>query len=285
MAELFGQHGQGVAIEEPIYSSADGEIVYVQADRPVLVKTYLPCDERAEERRQRLEEAVWHLGRLRRVEPLQVRQIDESDWAEAWKRHFFVHRVGQRLVIVPSWRRHRRLPGDVVLRLDPGMAFGTGLHPTTRLCLRALEARIKGGERVLDVGTGSGILAIAAAGLGAKRVLGLEIEPVAVRVAEENVRRNRQRGAIKVRLGSLPLGDSAPGPFDLIVANITFRVLSELEGELARALAPGGQALLSGVLEQDAPALLERLSGAGWRLLEQQNEAEWTLLAVDRPGR
>jgi ribosomal protein L11 methyltransferase len=280
VAELFSTYGQGVAIEEPVVSSADGEQVTIDPSRPVVVKTYLPLDEQTEERRQRLEQAIWHLGRLRQVEPLQTRPIEERDWADAWKRYFFVHRVGERLVIVPSWRRHRSLAGDLIIRLDPGMAFGTGLHPTTRLCLRGLETRIQGGENVLDLGTGSGILAIAARKLGARHILAMDVDAMAVRVAGENARRNRVAHAIETRLGSLPLGGAESEKFDLIVANISFRVLRELHPELRKALRPSGRALLSGVLEHDAPALIDALESAGWRLLTREIENEWALLEV-----
>jgi ribosomal protein L11 methyltransferase len=280
VAEVFGRFGQGVAIEQPIVSSADGEQVRVEADKPISIKTYVPCDERAEERRRQLEEAVWHLGQIRRVEPLAVREIHESDWAEAWKEHFYVHRVGERIVIVPSWREFEPEPGDLVVHLDPGMAFGTGLHPTTRLCLEALQRSIRGGEAVLDLGTGSAILAIAAALLGAGRVLALEIEPVAVRVAGENVARNELDAVIDVRPGSLPMAEAGEAHFDLVVANISFRVLSELHPDIRRVLRPGGLALLSGVLEADAPKLVELLAADGWRLVERRAEGDWSLLAL-----
>jgi ribosomal protein L11 methyltransferase len=282
VAEVLGRFGQGVAIEQPIYSSPDGEEVRVLDDQPVVVKTYLPLDDRAEERRLALEEAIWHLGRIRRVDPLEVRQLEERDWADAWKRHFFVHRVGERLTIVPSWRRHRPGPDELILRLDPGMAFGTGLHPTTRLCLRALEREVRPGCSLLDLGTGSAILALAAAKLGARRVLGLEIEPVAVRVAAENVRRNRLRRIIEIREGSLPVEPAER--FDLVVANISFRVLSELQGLIRASLAPGGRALLSGVLERDAPALLAQLEAHGWERQAAVYEAEWALLTLAPVG-
>ena len=282
VAEVFARYGQGVAIEEPVVSSPDGEQVRIDPEQPVLVKTYLPSDERAEERRRQLEEAVWHLGRLRRVEPLQVRRLDESDWAEAWKQHFFVHRVGERLVIVPSWREFEPRPDDLAIQLDPGMGFGTGLHPTTRLCLRALESRLRGGEMVLDLGTGSAILAIAAGLLGAGSVLALDVEPVAVRVAAENVERNGQADLVRVRHGSLPHPEAPAGSADLVVANISLRVLSELHPQLRAVLRPGGAALLSGVLDQDAPALIGSLQAAGWRPIEWQVEADWALLAVER---
>lgn len=290
VAEVFGRYGQGVAIEEPIVSSADGERVQVEADRPVLVKTYLHQDEKAEERRRHLEEAVWHLGRLRQVEPLRVRSLQESDWAEAWKKHFFVHRVGGRIVIVPSWRRHKAAEGEIVIRLDPGMAFGTGLHPTTRLCLSALgglETRLRGGQAVLDLGTGSGILAMAAAKLGARRVLALDVDAAAARVAAENVARNKLQSVVDVQHGTLREGrpvvqdDTWSGTtFDLILANISFRVLSDLRQSLRRALRPGGLALLSGVLEEDAPRLEDLLIADGWRVVDRQCEADWALLAA-----
>jgi ribosomal protein L11 methyltransferase len=296
VAELFGRFGHGVAIEEPIVSSADGEHVRIDLGRPVLVKTYLPEDEQTETYRHRLEQAVWHLGRLRHVESLKVKALDESDWADAWKKHFFVHRVGQRLVIVPSWRRPRRRAGDVCIQLDPGMAFGTGLHPTTALCLRAIEDRVRGGEVMLDLGTGSGILAIAAAKLGARHVLALDVDTVAVRVAAENVARNGVEDRVEVCHGTLPLqvGPDAHGQtptwprslpdgdptFDLAVANISLRALQSLQPAIRRVLRPGGAALLSGVLESDCGMFLDDLDATGWQLIDQRNEAEWSLLVV-----
>jgi ribosomal protein L11 methyltransferase len=246
-----------------------------------VAKTYLPLDDRSSERQRQLEEAVWHLGRLRSVEPLRVRQLEEEDWADAWKRHFFVHRVGRRLVIVPSWRAYAPQVDDLCLQLDPGMAFGTGLHPTTRLCLQALETWLRPGETVLDLGTGSGVLAIAAGLLGARRIVGLDVDPVAVRVAVENVARNGQSARIQIVEGSLPHPLVSSRGVDLIVANISYRVLGELRAELRQALRSGGRALLSGVLERDAAGLLELLGQDGWRLADQRSEGDWTLLHVD----
>jgi ribosomal protein L11 methyltransferase len=316
VAEIFGRLGQGVAIEEPVLSSADGEQFRIDTGRPVLVKTYLPLDELTKERRRHLEEAVWHLGRIRTVEPLRVKALRESQWADAWKKHFFVRRVGERLVIVPSWRRYRPRTGDVCIQLDPGMAFGTGLHPTTALCLRAIEQRIRGSEEVLDLGTGSGILAIAAAKLGARRVLALDVDSVAVRVAAENVALNRVGDIVAVRQGTLPLpvGSSAAGDptrhptwnvargvvpcldaaanppsggrpsFDLIAANISLGALRRLQEPVRHALRPGGLAVLSGILESDSQTLLDDLDLAGWQLIDQWNEAEWSLLVVAPPA-
>jgi ribosomal protein L11 methyltransferase len=284
VSAAFAEYGQGVALEQVVESSRDGDLVYLPPEAPVLVKTYLPlADPEVEDRRARLERAVWALGKLRQVGELQVRTIHETDWANAWKDHFFVHRVGQRTVIVPSWRESEYQPaeGDVVLLLDPGMAFGTGLHPTTRLCLRAAEELVEPGQRVLDVGAGSGILSIAAARLGAAHVEAVEIEPVAAAVCQENIARNGVADVVSVRQGTLE--GPPPEPFDLILANITIRTLLELHERLAQQLRPGGKAVLSGVLDERAHELLEVLRQHGWRHERTDHEQDWVALLVSRP--
>ena len=177
---------------------------------------------------------------LRPIGDLQTRLVEESDWADAWKAYFPVLRVGERIVIRPTWRRHRRRPGDVVLALDPGMAFGTGLHPTTRLCLAALEAVADRGDldgaRVLDVGCGSGILAIAAVRLGATSAFGVDTDPVAEEATLANARRNRLVRRIRAREGSLPSGEPA---FDVVLANLIAGVLVPLATPLRDELRPG----------------------------------------------
>jgi ribosomal protein L11 methyltransferase len=281
VSAAFAEYGQGVAIEQVVDSSRDGDVVRLPADAPVMVKTYLPlADPELDQRRQRLEMAVWALGQLRQVAPLQVRALRESDWENAWKEHFFVHRVGERIVIVPSWRDYSPRPEDVVLLLDPGMAFGTGLHPTTRLCLRAVEELVRPGMRVLDVGAGSGILSIAAARLGAAHVDAVEIEPVAARVCRENVERNQVSGTVEVRSGTLD--NESASPADLVLANITIATLLELHPRLANHLAPGGVAVLSGVLAERADELLATLHAAAWQHLRTDQEQDWVALHVRR---
>jgi ribosomal protein L11 methyltransferase len=283
VSAAFAEHGQGVAIEQVVESSRDGDVVNLPADAPVLVRTYLPlADPLVQERKARLEKAVWALGKLRHVGPLQVRTLRESDWANAWKEHFFVHRVGQRTVIVPSWREadYVAQPGDVVLLLDPGMAFGTGLHPTTRLCLRAAEELVTPGLRVLDVGAGSGILSIAAARLGAGRVVAVEIDPVAARVCQENVDRNAVSEVVEVRAGTLEPNSAEPA--QLILANITIATLLDLHPHLAAHLAPGGTAVLSGVLQERADELLGVLETAGWSHVRTDQEQDWVAILVRR---
>ena len=278
IAEIFQQWGQGVAIEEPIVADPD-ETYYVDYTQPVRITTYLPLDEQAEEQRQRLEEALHWLGRLRPVEPLTVRQIAEADWENAWKRYFFVRHVGKRLVIVPSWRKYQPKAGEVVLDLDPGMAFGTGVHPTTRLCLHLLEQHLRPGARVLDLGTGSGILAIAAAKLGAASVRAIDVDATAARVAAENVDRNAVGALVSVAQGELADVDAAER-FDVILANINLRVIRAVLADLAGLLAPGGVAILSGVLREHEPTLRAVIADAGLAIRQRRREGDWLAIAV-----
>jgi ribosomal protein L11 methyltransferase len=285
VSAVFAEFGQGVAIEQVVESSRDGDVVNLPADAPVVVKTYLPAlDPATVERRARIEKAIWALGQLRRVGPLQVRTLRETDWANAWKEYFFVHRIGRRVVIVPSWRvaEYEPRPDDVVLLLDPGMAFGTGLHPTTRLCLQALEdLPALPGMRVLDVGAGSGILAIAAARLGASCVDAVELEAVAASVCQANVDRNGVGDVVSVRHGRV---ETAPDVlYDLVLANITVATLLDLQPLLAQQLRPGGLALLSGVLAERAEDLWAALVTSGWLRERTDQEQDWVALLARRP--
>jgi ribosomal protein L11 methyltransferase len=285
VSAVFAEYGQGVAIEQVVESSRDGDIVNLPADAPVLIKTYLPRrDPSTDERRAQLEKAVWALGRLRQVGPLQVRILREVDWANAWKDYFFVHRVGRRTVIVPSWRQaeYAARPDDVVLLLDPGMAFGTGLHPTTRLCLRAVEELVEPGMRVIDVGAGSGVLSIAAVRLGASHVSAVELDPVAASVCQDNVERNGVADVVQVTTGTLD-GPARPA-FDLLLANITIATLVDLHPLLAQQLRPGGRAVLSGVLEERADELMDVLRAAGWQHERTDQEQDWVALLARRPS-
>jgi ribosomal protein L11 methyltransferase len=205
VGELLAQHGynNGVVIDQPIIPGADGPEYAYDTSRPVTLRTYLPLDEHAEETRAHLERALWHFGQIRPVGALRVQQLEEQDWADAWKQHYTIQRIGERAIVVPSWLEYDPHPGDVVLRLDPGMAFGTGLHPTTQLCVALLERYVRLGCQVLDLGCGSGILAITAAKLGAGAVLALDTDPIAVTATCENVERNGVSELVRVAEGSL----------------------------------------------------------------------------------
>jgi ribosomal protein L11 methyltransferase len=307
VSELLAQHGYqgGVVIDQPIIAGADGPDYSYDTSRPVTLRTYLPLDERAEETRARVEHALWHFGRMRPVGPLRVQQLEEQDWADAWKQHYTIQRIGERAVVVPSWLEYDPQPGDLVLRLDPGMAFGTGLHPTTQLCVALLERYVRPGCRALDLGCGSGILAITAAKLGAKPVLALDTDPIAVTATRENVENNDVAGLVQVAEGSLGGGaalghwlgweqgasrksqgtehndltyDLRPATCDVIVANIIARVLAALAVDMARTLAPGGVLIASGIIAEREVEVVEAFAAAGLTPLERRQEGDWVAL-------
>ncbi len=213
------------------------------------------------------------------------RTVDEADWAQAWRAHFHPLRVGRRLLVAPTWESPRRFPGEVLLRLDPGMAFGTGTHASTVLCLEAVELLAPRGGHALDVGTGSGILAVAAALLGARRVTALDIDPVAVCVAKDNARANRVDAVLDIRYGSLAdVRSPALAPADWAVANLTADVLVGLAPELGRAVAPGGVLVASGVVATAQAEVQAALAAAGMPVCRSTWRDGWAALwAVRRP--
>jgi ribosomal protein L11 methyltransferase len=288
----------GVSVEPSFLLTDEGLGAVPDSTGPATLRAYLPAldglaaDRAIAEARQRL----GHLQAfgLRPIDELGVRPVHEEDWAAAWKQHVPVLRIGRRLVIRPTWRRHRPVAGDVVLALDPGMAFGTGLHPTTRLCLAGVEAWADAGmvtgARALDVGCGSGILAIAAAKLGARSVLGVDPDPIAVEATLANARRNRLVRVVRARRGSLPVPDGE-GPFDLVMANLIASLLVALASELATAVRPGdgcarsgGRLLASGIFIDREPEVRRALAAAGMRILGRRAEGDWVALEAERPA-
>src|SRR5215211_7649525 len=222
VSELFASHGfnQGVAIEEAFTQDPDGDNFAVDPSQPVVVRTFLNATDVAPGKIEEIRQALWHLGRLRSISELRVTERAEEDWANAWKAHYSIHRVGRRVLVKAPWHDYDPAPDEIVVELDPGMAFGTGLHPSTQLSMIAIEDELEPGDRVLDVGTGSGVLATAAALLGASVVDGVDIEPVAVRSARENAERNGVGEIIRIEQGSVGDGEPFQGDYDLVVGNI-----------------------------------------------------------------
>jgi len=221
--------------------------------------------------------------------PLQVHadSVSEQDWAESWKAHFHATRVGRRLVVKPSWEQwpppdqpEVARPDDLLLEIDPQMAFGTGIHATTQLCLEALEQHLRTQERVADVGTGSGILAIAAVRLGAREVEAWEMDPVAVPVAAENLQRNAVSEVCILCEGDALEGLS--GVFDLLLANVHTAFLLQIIPRLPGLLTPEGRAILSGTTETSAQTVTEALAAAGLELVEKRSRGEWLALIARR---
>ncbi len=250
---LRGFAPRGVAIE------AAGE--------SVVVKAWLPDGADIASQRRAVRRALASLPAT-----VRTRWLREEDWAEAWKAFFPVLRISGRLVICPAWRSYRARAGEAVIRLDPGMAFGTGQHPTTLMCLRALEETVQPGADVLDLGTGSGILALAAASLGAASVLALDTDPQAVQAARENVRLNGLQAIVRVEEGTV---EGALGPFDVIAANISPSVIVELAGAMAAALKPGGVLIAGGFSEARAAEVAAALTAAGLTVERTLSHGEW----------
>ena len=210
LSHIFYRYGHGgVALEQQGgFNPDEGETASETAW--VTLKTYLPINESTDERRNRIDVGVRLVAHVGPVTELVARTVDEDEWQNSWKDHFQVLRVGRRLVVKPTWREYEPRPTDVVIVLDPGMAFGTGHHPTTRSCLEQLERMVAPGASVLDFGCGSGILSIAASKLGASSVLGVEADSSAVRVAKQNARENGVQHNVLVVEGTLPRPEAGP---------------------------------------------------------------------------
>ncbi|CAM3438059.1 50S ribosomal protein L11 methyltransferase [Marinicrinis lubricantis] len=221
---------------------------------------------------------------------ISVREVDEEDWATAWKQYYKPVKISERITVKPTWEPYESAADELVIELDPGMAFGTGTHATTSLCLRTLEKVIKPGDHVIDVGTGSGILAIGAAKLGAERVLAIDLDPVAVSSSEENVKLNGLEGRITVRESdllqvfhdhrekSLDLGVKLP--VKVVVANILAEIILLFIDDVYQVLEQEGTYVVSGVITSKEDAVAEALEKAGFRVEYREREDDWVVLTA-----
>nr|HMT20028.1 50S ribosomal protein L11 methyltransferase [Promineifilum sp.] len=257
----------------------------------VTVKIYVAEDDDSPALRRRIEEILYHLGRLYPLPEPIFRELADEDWANAWKDHYRPFRLGRRIRIRPAWLADEpdadAQADDVILTLDPGMAFGTGLHPTTQGCLMALEEHVAPGMNVLDAGTGSGILAIAAVKLGAAAVAAFDTDALAVRATVENAERNGVNASIQAWRGELDSarGETGRDQWDIVVANILAPVIIQLLSEdgLLGHVAPGGKLILSGIIQEQGPDVEAALATAGGRMQQTITAGDWvTLIAGHR---
>ncbi len=284
VAAVFFDFGlQGVVVEDPLHPVPEE---WAEDARPLperhAVAGYLPADGNLKGRLLRLEQELSALARRSDlIYRLSFREVDEEDWAESWKRFFQPLRIGRRIVVKPSWREAEARPDDLVIELDPGMAFGTGTHPTTRLSIELIERCLLPGDSFLDVGTGSGILLLAAAKLGAGKLAGCDRDGNALLVARENLVRNGidPRG---VALVQADLACGFRGRFDLIAANLLTEAVIALLADLPRLLTPGGHFIASGILAADREAVFRGFRQAGLAVTDLREEQGWLALGGGR---
>ncbi|MBR6442205.1 MAG: 50S ribosomal protein L11 methyltransferase [Clostridia bacterium] len=205
---------------------------------------------------------------------METRTVDDQAWTDVWKKYFKPFYAGSHLVVKPTWEPFDPKPDDLVIEIDPGMAFGSGTHETTGMCLALLEEIISGGEEIIDVGTGSGILAIGAALLGAGHVLAIDIDPDAVKVAKENVQKNHVKNTVSVQQGNLL--DRVSDVCDICVANIISDVIISFAAPLMAHIRPGGLFLCSGIVSQRSDEVEAALRSAGYEILRKETRGEWT---------
>jgi ribosomal protein L11 methyltransferase len=265
---ILGRYSSGGAVvEEPEFEDA--------RKKSYSVKIYLLYNRSYHKTRQEIEQ---ELAQLPFPVRLSERLLKPEDWLDSLKKHFGILEIGEKFIIKPSWVCQSLPPSTrILIELDPGAAFGTGLHPTTRLCLLCLEKYLQPGMSVLDMGTGSGILSIAAAKLGAASILAVDIDPAAVKAAQSNVKANRVDKPVQVRRGTLSLRIQRDfrDSFDMILANITARAIADLSQGLSRVLKPEGILITSGIHPQGLDEVLIRLSLANFKFKAVEQDGEW----------
>ena len=287
VGELFNRYGYGGAVMESYPPMFD----------KITVRTVIPSED--DHRRREIEVRLALIGQALPSglpEP-RLQFVGKSDWAESWKAHFHPVRVGQHFVIKPSWRDYTPPADDIVIEIDPGLAFGSGLHPTTQLCLKILEEMPLRGQTLFDVGTGSGILALAALKLGATSIRAVDVDDVAIRVAHENFARNGYPSTgnedlsgfrnltgletqVEVAVGSAT--DTGGRQWDIVVANILANTIIELLPGLKAALAPAGQLILSGIIAEQEASVTAAATTQNLRFVERRIEEDWVALVVKR---
>ncbi len=276
---------QGVAVEQADIEPDKWDEGQVPAPETLIVRGYFlhEDDESTAQTREGIRQALRYMNMLYPMPEPIFGVVDEADWANAWKAHYHPVRLGQRLLIHPQWLDVQPEPDDIVISLDPGMAFGTGTHPTTQLCMEALERRITHGIQVLDLGCGSGVLSILAAKLGAAHILALDIDSIAVQTTQENAAQNHTADKITAQTGSLENVLHSSRRFDLIVVNILARVIIGMCAQgLGQTVRPGGRAIFSGIIAEQVDAVEAALHQTGLIATERHQQGDWVCIEALR---
>ena len=276
---LFSRYGRGLSMEP------DGP------DR-IMLRTYLL--DSSKQRLARIDVGVRLVSSLSDIGELAIKEVSDQDWQNAWKAHFTLLKIGERLVIKPTWIDYEPQPEaagsetkkpEIIIELDPGLAFGTGYHPTTYTCLETVEQHVSDGSTVLDLGTGSGILSIAAVRLGASRVVAVDTDPQAIKAARQNFRRTRTNKVITLIQGSLPHAMVGQNQFDLALANISARAVCDRAQFIVSCLKNTGILVASGMMRDQSQQVLDTLSEMGCTVLQEWSRDEWVTIAFRPPQR
>ncbi len=272
LTHLFARYGEGgVVVEEAGgYNPDEGKTAPI--DAPVIVRTYLPVDATTDDRRAQIDMGLRLISYLHEIPPLKERVLKDREWEI---QEFKPVRVGKRLVIAPEGSSWDKTSDDIIINLDPGLAFGTGHHPTTRMCMLYLEKIVTEGCNILDLGCGSGILSLASFKLGAGSVVGLDIEPDAIKSSYENLGKNGLAEKANFAEGSLPAAIAPDGTFDVTVANISANILIALAPLILRSLAPGGVFIGSGLLADRREDVEEAFNAAGAEFTDLTISGDW----------
>ncbi|MGI5854089.1 MAG: 50S ribosomal protein L11 methyltransferase [Bacillota bacterium] len=281
VANLLQDAGANGTVIEDDHETSSGEFYEIPLPAPAemkataFVKAYLPQNDLVGEKVNFIKSQLEVFRQFLTVGPgsITLRTVEDAEWASAWKQHFKSQQVGKKLMVVPSWEQADESTDNINIYLDPGMAFGTGAHPTTRRCLQVLEDHIHGNEVIYDVGTGSGILAIAAAKLGAAKIIGIDLDPVAIGIARENVAFNKVSDKVTIREGDLLSvgGEPAGG----VIANIIADAIIMLAPDVPGHLVPGGFFLAAGIIEGRRDETLRAIAEAGLKIREIHQDGEW----------
>lgn len=280
ISDIFSElHTQGVVIEDPISDPHEGW--GIEAHKPpdyYAVTGYFPENQQTENRRQLLEEKLFNLNGQNNLRTKVVYQgIDEQDWANSWKKYFKPQKIGNRIVVKPTWHDYEPDPDEIILEIDPGMAFGTGTHPTTAMCVSMLEKYVKRGDFFLDVGTGSGILMIVADRFGAARLLGTDQDEMAVTIARQNLLRNGiTAGQFNLIVADLVNG--IRGKFHVVAANILSEVIIVLLENLSEVLSEGSLFIASGIIEENKDMVIKKMTEQGLEILDMDVREQWAVI-------
>ncbi|MCP4747785.1 MAG: 50S ribosomal protein L11 methyltransferase [Desulfobacteraceae bacterium] len=284
IADIFyGLGSGGVVVDDPdLETSEKWDADCVPLPKKPAVTAYLPADDRIGQSCMTINN---HLSRMAVAGTvtgsINYRQVNEEDWAESWKAFFHPKKISDTFVIKPTWHDYTPKAGEQIIELDPGMAFGAGTHQSTILCVRMLENYLNPGQSVLDVGTGSGILLVAASKLGACQLTGVDVDPSAVAIARENLLLNSvDETVFDVKCGDLV--NDLTGQYDLVVANILADVICNLLDDLDKVLKPGGLFIGSGIIENARSEVLKKLEHKGYGLIETLTDQEWVAIAARR---